>query len=271
MLYCEFMAEMRRPHDFWKALLIAEAFIFGVYVFFGVYVYSYQGQYAVNPANQGVSVRGPLVAGNMLYLISGLIAAALYGNIGVKVLYQACFKELLHLPDLGSKKGKWIWAGFVPVYWALAFVLAAAIPNFSYVQMSSKSLKSASSFPQSKSHTNIRLPLSALSGFVAALCIMQFTYTFPPLLMLGFTIQRDAVTQGEGFDPATGRTTRSDAGARRWYRGFLAGRWYVKAFNLIVGVGALATAGLGMYSSIVGIVEAFQGGRNTAFSCKGPV
>jgi hypothetical protein len=98
---------------------------------FGVYVYSFQGQYAVNPANQGMSTRGPLVAGNILYLISGLIAAALYGNIGIKVLYQACFKELLHLPDIGSKKGKMIWAAFVPVYWALAFLLAAAIPNFS--------------------------------------------------------------------------------------------------------------------------------------------
>jgi hypothetical protein len=115
MLYCEFMSEMRRPHDF----------------FFGVYVYCFQGQYAVNPANQGMSMRGPLVAGNILYLISGMIAAALYGNIGIKVLYQACFKELLHLPDIGSKKGKVIWAAFVPVYWSLAFLLAAAIPNFS--------------------------------------------------------------------------------------------------------------------------------------------
>lgn len=131
MVYCEFMSEMRRPFDFWKALLIAEAFIFSVYIFFGVYVYSFQGQYVINPANQGMSMRGPLVAGNILYLVTGLIAAALYGNIGIKVLYQACFKELLHLPDLGSKKGKWIWVFFVPIYWALAFLLAAAIPNFS--------------------------------------------------------------------------------------------------------------------------------------------
>ena len=131
MVYCEFMSEMRRPFDFWKALLIAEAFIFSVYIFFGVYVYSFQGQYVINPANQGMSMRGPLVAGNILYLVTGLIAAALYGNIGIKVLYQACFKELLHLPDLASKKGKWIWVFFVPIYWALAFLLAAAIPNFS--------------------------------------------------------------------------------------------------------------------------------------------
>lgn len=125
------MSEMRRPFDFWKALLIAEAFIFCVYIFFGVYVYSFQGQYVIHLANQGMSMRGPLVAGNILYLVTGLIAAALYGNIGIKVLYQACFKELLHLPDLGSKKGKWIWVFFVPIYWALAFLLAAAIPNFS--------------------------------------------------------------------------------------------------------------------------------------------
>jgi hypothetical protein len=131
MVYCEFMAEMRQPFDFWKALLIAESFIFCVYMFFGVYVYSFQGQYVINPANQGMSMRGPLVAGNILYLVTGLIAAALYGNIGIKVLYQACFRDILHLPDLASRKGKWIWACFVPIYWALAFLLAAAIPNFS--------------------------------------------------------------------------------------------------------------------------------------------
>lgn len=100
---------------------------------------------------------------------------------------------------------------------------------------------------------------------------MQFTYTFPPLIMLGFEVQRDAVGEGEGFDPGTGRTTRLDSGAKRWVRGFFAKRWYIKSFNVIMGIGALATAGLGMYSSIEGIIDAFQGGRNTAFSCQGPV
>lgn len=100
---------------------------------------------------------------------------------------------------------------------------------------------------------------------------MQFTYTFPPLLMLGFEIQRDAIREDEGFDPVTGRTTRIDNGIKRWVRGFLVKRWYVKSFNMIMAVGALITAGLGMYSSIEGIIDAFQGGRNTAFSCQGPV
>lgn len=44
-LFNEFMAEMRRPMDFWKALLCADIFIFSVYLTIGMVVYSYQGQY----------------------------------------------------------------------------------------------------------------------------------------------------------------------------------------------------------------------------------
>ena len=54
MLFVEFMAEMRRPFDFWKGMVLAQAFIYVVYMFFGLFVYSYQGQYVLNPANQGI-------------------------------------------------------------------------------------------------------------------------------------------------------------------------------------------------------------------------
>lgn len=42
MIFAAFMAEMRHPMDFWKALLIGEVFIYVVYMFFGIFVYSYQ-------------------------------------------------------------------------------------------------------------------------------------------------------------------------------------------------------------------------------------
>ena len=41
--------------------------------------------------------------------------------------------------------------------------------------------------------------------------------------------------------------------------------------QLLIAVGAVVAPGLGMYSSIEGIMDAFQGGRNTASSCTGPV
>ena len=81
-LFVEFMAEMRRPRDFVKAMWGAQFFIYAVYMIYGCYVYHFQGQYAYTISYQGVSLYGWQTAGNMLALISGLIAAGLYGNIG---------------------------------------------------------------------------------------------------------------------------------------------------------------------------------------------
>ncbi len=52
-MFNELMAEMRRPYDFWKALIISEIFITAVYLIFGLVVYSKQGQFTYNPAFQG--------------------------------------------------------------------------------------------------------------------------------------------------------------------------------------------------------------------------
>jgi len=153
------------------------------------------------------------------------------------VIYQNIFQELFGFPNLSAKTSKLIWVAMVPVYGSLAFVIAAAIPTF-----------------------------SALSGFVAALCILQFTYTFPPMFMLGFYIKKDAMQEGEGFDPATGQTMRLDSGVKRWVRGYMK-KWHLNTFNLVFMLGALVTAGLGCYSSIESLITAFQEGRNTAFSC----
>ena len=83
-LYVEFMAEMRRPRDFLKAMWGAQVFIYVIYLVYGTFVYHYQGQYSYSPAYQGVSVYGWQTAGNAITLIAALIAAGLYGNIGIK-------------------------------------------------------------------------------------------------------------------------------------------------------------------------------------------
>ncbi|KAG1857015.1 transmembrane amino acid transporter protein-domain-containing protein [Suillus subalutaceus] len=121
MIFIEFMAEMRRPMDFWKAMAYSQIFIFVVYMFFGLFVYTYQGQYVINPAMQGISTYGLQTAANTLYLVSGLIAAALYGNIGIKVIYNNVLVEMFGFPQLTVT---W-W------YWSIAFVIGSAIPLFS--------------------------------------------------------------------------------------------------------------------------------------------
>lgn len=241
MLFIEFLAEMRRPYDFWKGLLFAQLFIYIVYLVFGLFVYSFQGQFTINPAYQGISNYTWQTICNSFGLVSGLIAALLYGNIGVKVFYNSVLTDLLKFPALGTRSGKLIWIALVPFYWGLAFVIAAAIPQ-----------------------------VSNLSGLIAAACILQFCYTFPTFFMLGFQIQKDAMQNGEGFNPATGRTTRLDSGFQRWKRGFRK-RWAFNSWNLIFSLGSLVTAVLGIYSAIKGIKDAYVAGAPRSFSCKNPI
>ncbi|EXJ76257.1 uncharacterized protein A1O5_00765 [Cladophialophora psammophila CBS 110553] len=158
MLYCEFMAEMKRPWDFWKAFFCAQTLIVSLYVFYGLFVYSYQGQFAVLVSNQGISLKVLQTATNAMSVASSLILACLYGNVGIKVLYMNIGEELLGLPNLHTTtRGKLLFAVLVPVYWALAFVICSAIPN-----------------------------ITNFSALIASACVTQFTYTFPPILMLGF-------------------------------------------------------------------------------------
>ena len=242
MMFCEFMSEMRRPMDFWKGLICAQTLIYCCYVTFGVVVYSFQGQFAFNPAMQGLSPYNWQTAVNIMYLFASLISACLYGNIGIKVLYINILEEMFNAPALTTKKAKWLWVGLVPIYWSVAFIICAAIPQFSYI-----------------------------SGLVGAVCILQFTYTFPPILMLGYQIKKDAILSQERFDPVTKIFTRVDSGMKRWRRGFMA-KWHINAFNVFFALGAATTAVLGIYSSIVSLIAAFGGTSvATSFGCTAPV
>ncbi|RFU29312.1 hypothetical protein B7463_g7030, partial [Scytalidium lignicola] len=242
MMYCEFMSEMRKPMDFWKGLICAQTLIYCCYVTFGAVVYSFQGQFAFNPAMQGLSPYNWQTAVNIMFLFAGLISACLYSNIGIKVLYINIFEELFNAPPLTTRKGKLFWVALVPVYWAVAFVFCSAIPQFSYI-----------------------------SGLVGAVCILQFTYTFPPILMLGFQVKKDAILPQEIFDPITKSVTRLDSGIKRWSRGFMK-NWHINSFNIFFALGAATTAVLGIYSSIISLIAAFDGiSVATSFGCTAPV
>jgi len=242
MIFPEFMSEMRYPRDFLKGMWAAQSFIYIVYMFYGLFMYGYQGQYVINPSYLGISKYGLQTAGNVFAMVSALIAAALYGNIGIKVMYNSIFVEMFKAPPLTTKAGKLVWAGLIPVYWSIAFVIAAGIPDF-----------------------------SGLTGIVAAVCILQFTYTFPPLLAVAYMVKKNAMLPEEGFDPATGEVRKVDSGLKRVIRGFFAQRWYMNVFNVIYMGGALAMAGLGSYGAIENLINAFASGATNSFVCKSPL
>ena len=130
----------------------------------------------------------------------------------------------------------------IPIYWSLAFIIGAGIPDF-----------------------------IGLTSVVAAFCILQFTYTFPPFLAVAYMCKKNAMRADEGFDPATGEVRRSDGGLKRIMRGFMADRWYMNVWNVLYTLGALALAGLGAYAAISNLKAAFAAGAANSFVCKSPL
>lgn len=243
LLFVAFLAEMRHPWDFWKGMLAAQSFIMVVYIFFGAFVYSYWGQYSGSNITQVTAMVGLQTAGNVFALLTAFIACFLYFNIGMKTVYIEVFQEILHFPEITSKKGKWMWYSLGPIYWALAFIVAAAIPN-----------------------------LNVISSLVGALGILNFTYTFPAFMYLGYRVKADAKLPGEGFDPVTRVTTRHDEGWKRWFRGFKV-NWHINTLSFLYGCGGLACCGMGAWAAIESCIAVFGPGGTvaTSFGCATPV
>jgi hypothetical protein len=149
----------------------------------------------------------------------------------------AIVEGIFHGPPLTSRRGHVIWAGMVFLYWSLAFVVGAAIPQ-----------------------------VQTISGLVAAVCIMQvrtsvlnrgptltrlqFTYTFPPLLVWGYLRKRGQLA---GAEPL-----------RLKHKLF---EWA----NFLLFLASAAMACLGMYGSGTAIKLTFQSAVATSFGCTPPV
>ncbi|OQE06788.1 hypothetical protein PENVUL_c016G02336 [Penicillium vulpinum] len=246
-LFVEFMAEMRRPRDFIKAMWGAQFFIYSVYLTHGCVVYYLQGQYSYSPSYQGISIYAWQTVGNILSLLSALICAGLYGNIGVKIVYNNILMDIFSLPPLTTRVGKIVYASLVPVWWTIAFIIAAAIPDyFGFVSIISASM------------------------------LLNLTFTMPPLFALAFDIQKNAIRTevGEAFNPITGEVLRTETTTARWIRGFCSGGPFQVAINIwhvVLCLATLSMCGLGMWAAIVGMIDAFKIPQLTSFSCVSPL
>jgi hypothetical protein len=161
----------------------------------------------------------------------------MYFNIGMKTIYLEVFQQGFGFPPITTRKGKIAWYCLGPVYWILAFVVAAAVPN-----------------------------IGGIVSFVGALFMINFTYSFPGMLYLGHTIQKAAVLPGEGFNPYTRETIRMDQGTSRWIRGFKKS-WVISLPTTIYVIAGLACCGMGIWAAIEGLISVF-GPDGTVATCK---
>lgn len=130
------------------------------------------------------------------------------------------------------------------VFWVCAFVVGAAIPQ-----------------------------VQTISGLVAAVCILQFTYTFPFLLKVILDVQLDAMKGDNPYTPGSGKSGCVDSWTNlsRWRRGLFTGNVPLKVFHLVLGLASLSMACLGMYGSVTAIKLTFEAGAATSFGCTPPV
>jgi hypothetical protein len=75
--------------------------------------------------------------------------------------------------------------------------------------------------------------------------------------------------EGEEFDPVTGQAQRHDQGMKRWIRGYMKKPLW-NTFDVLYSLGALATAGLGIWAAIEGMHQQFSSGNISPFTCKNP-
>ena len=136
--------------------------------------------------------------------------------------------DIFDAPPLITRRGKIFYAAIVPIWWIIAFIIAAAIPDyFGFVSIISASM------------------------------LLNLTYTLPPLFAIGYDLKENALreSEGEGFDPITGQLTRNGTTVQRLMRGFLSGGPLQVAKNVwhtLYFLASLSMCGLGMYAAIEG-------------------
>lgn len=126
-----FIAEMRDPRDFPKALwavTIAEVILFGIV---GATIYVYTGnQYNTAPAfgSLGNDVYKTV---SFSFMIPTLIfLGVLYASVSARFIFFRIFEGSRHKSD-HTVVGWSVWAGILALTWILAFIIAEVIPFFS--------------------------------------------------------------------------------------------------------------------------------------------
>jgi hypothetical protein len=166
----------------------------------------------------------------------------LHMDIGMKAVSIEVFQEVSKFPETSNIRGKYMCWALEPIYWALAFIVDAAVPN-----------------------------LNGISDIAGSLLILTFTCTFLATLYVGFQNQLGAMLAGEGFDPHTGITIRYDTGMKNWVRGYFK-NWLLAISNTNYFFGRCACCGMGSWAAMEGLISIFvpEGTAATCFGCTAP-
>jgi hypothetical protein len=126
-----FIAEMRNPKDFPKALwavTIAEIILFGLV---GSVIYAYTGnQYNTAPAFGSLGNQVYKLVSFSFMIPTLIFLGVLYASVSARFIFFRIFDNSIHKSE-HTVIGWASWAGILAATWILAFIIAEVIPFFS--------------------------------------------------------------------------------------------------------------------------------------------
>ncbi|KIJ51173.1 hypothetical protein M422DRAFT_157876 [Sphaerobolus stellatus SS14] len=125
-----FIAEMKDPKEFPKALWAVTICEVAVFTVAGVVIYHYTGnQYVTSPAFGSLQPAFKKIA--FSFAIPAIVfLGALYASVTARFVFFQIFHNSRHRHS-NTVIGWSVWAGIIATSWAVAFIIAEAIPFFS--------------------------------------------------------------------------------------------------------------------------------------------
>ncbi|ORY24450.1 transmembrane amino acid transporter protein-domain-containing protein [Naematelia encephala] len=128
ILYPSFIAEMREPRDFPKALAaltIMQLILFTIAAAVG---YNYMGQYATAPSIGSLSEPWARKSAFAFVLVPTVVIGAIYSNVAAKFVFKRILGNTKHAHS-HSAIGWGVWIGITVGIWAVGFILGNVIPS----------------------------------------------------------------------------------------------------------------------------------------------
>lgn len=252
-------AEMEKPRDFTKAVLVGQGFVVINYIVIGIIVYSKAGQFLESPALGSAGLLFKKICYGFS-LPAVIVSSILFTHIATKFMFVRLLRGTRHINT--STSIHWMtWLGCYVIVIALAFVLAAAIPIFD--QLLSLIGSTAGSF------------FTLVIGGCTSLYILAHKVSTSP--RHGGEVGEKPTNVVESYGTADSDVAGDELShswptrsyqvafkhhARTWKRQF---HFCFAIFMIVVGVFFLVGA---TYGTIVSIIDAYNSGSIAgAFSC----
>lgn len=125
------ISEMRRPQDYKKSLYLCMFSVFATYLSFSLVVYRYCGQWVASPS---LGSAGPTIKKIAFGIgfIGLVVTAVLYTHVAAKYCFVRILRGTRHFQN-NTPVHFMVWFGLTISLSAVGFILAQAIPIFSYI------------------------------------------------------------------------------------------------------------------------------------------